>query len=116
MPVSLPAPLPRGLLAAAAQGPGLLLCLDYDGTLAEITTDPAEAWPHDGVREQLQRLISLRSKIAVAIITGRTLSSVKRLLRIESGLFFSGVHGLELDEPGGQPYFAADALACESDL
>src|SRR5208337_4934829 len=72
--------------------------------------------PYDCVREQLQRLILLRSKISIAIVTGRTLSSVKRLLGIKSGLFFSGVHGLELDEPGGQPCFAADALACAPDL
>jgi trehalose-phosphatase len=116
MPVSLPAPLPRELLATVAQGPGLLLCLDYDGTLAEITTDPAQAWPYDGVRELLQHLITLRSKISIAIITGRTLSGVKRLLGIESGLFFSGVHGLELDEPGGHACFTADALACAPDL
>jgi trehalose 6-phosphate phosphatase len=117
MPAKLPTPLPRGLLRALAQGPGLMLCLDYDGTLAEITTDPASAWPYPGVREQLQRLNSLRNKVSVAIITGRALSDVKRLLGIESGLFFSGVHGLELDEPGAQqPSFSADALKCTSEL
>ncbi len=116
MPVSLPVPLPRDLLVALAQGPGLLLCLDYDGTLAEITADPAAAWPYQGIRQQLQRLTSSRNKVSVAIITGRTLSDLKRLLGIEAGLFFSGVHGLELDEPGAQPSFTADALACASEL
>jgi trehalose-phosphatase len=117
MPAKLPALLPRDLLVALAQGPGLMLCLDYDGTLAEITTDPASAWPYPGVREQLQRLSSLRNKVSVAIITGRALSDVKRLLGIQRGLFFSGVHGLELDEPGAQqPSFSADVLTCTSEL
>jgi trehalose 6-phosphate phosphatase len=104
------------LLVQLADGPGLLLCLDYDGTLAEITTDPATAEPYPGVREQLQRLPSLRNQLTIAIVTGRTLSDVKRLLGVESGLFFSGVHGLELDEPGAKPRFATEALACASEL
>jgi trehalose 6-phosphate phosphatase len=116
MPLRLPTPLPPGLLAGLAQGPGLLLCLDYDGTLAEITNDPAKAWPREGVREELQRLTRSHNHLAIAVVTGRSLADLKRLLRIETGIFFSGVHGLELDEPGKTAVFSADALACTSEL
>ena len=116
MPARLPAPLPRDLLATLAQGPGLLLCLDYDGTLAEITADPAAARPYKGIRRQLRRLASPRSKVSIAIVTGRKLAEVKRLLGIESGLCFSGIHGLEHDEPGAKARFAPEVLACASEL
>ena len=116
MPLRLPSPLPRGLLAGVVQGQGLLLCLDYDGTLAEITDDPSTAWPREGAREELQRLTRSHNRLAIAIVTGRSLADLKRLLRIETGIFFSGVHGLELDEPGKTAVFSADALACTSEL
>ena len=117
MPARLPAPLPRGLLATIAQGPGLLLCLDYDGTLAEITADPAAARPYRGVRQQLRRLASSHNnKVSVAIVTGRKLAEVKRLLGIKSTLSFSGIHGLEHDEPGAEPRFTPEALECASEL
>jgi trehalose 6-phosphate phosphatase len=116
MPSSLPAPLPNDLLATLARRTGLLLCLDYDGTLAELTADPAMAAPYPGVREQLRRLTSLRNDLSIAIVTGRALSEVKRLLGIESGLFFSGVHGLELDTLDAKPCFAPEALACASEV
>jgi trehalose 6-phosphate phosphatase len=116
MAVELPAPLPRNLLSSLAQGCGLLLCLDYDGTLAEITDDPAMAWPYHGVRQQLHRLTAARHRIAVAIVTGRTLPDVKRLLGIESGLFFSGVHGLEFEAPDRKVRLVSIAQACATEL
>ena len=39
-------PLPEGALAALAHRSRVLLCLDYDGTIAEIVDDPARATPH----------------------------------------------------------------------
>ena len=116
MAVRLPAPLPRNLLTGLAQARGLLLCLDYDGTLAKITDDPARAWPYRGVRQQLNRLMAARHRIAVAIVTGRTLHDVKRLLEIESGLFFSGVHGLEFEAPGAKVHLVSVAQACATEL
>jgi trehalose 6-phosphate phosphatase len=116
MPVRQPAPLPPDLLSGLAIHSGLLLCLDYDGTLAEIAAEPELARPWEESRRQLERLSASPGKIAVAIVTGRTLSDVKSLLGIESGLFFSGVHGLELDAPGEKPSFISAALECAPDL
>jgi trehalose 6-phosphate phosphatase len=110
------APLPRGLLAQVADQRGLLLCLDYDGTLAEITPDPDRAVPVARVREALDRLVAAPAKVAVAIVTGRRIDAVKRLLGIERGLAFSGVHGLEFVHPDGAYGFTPEALACVDEL
>jgi trehalose-phosphatase len=112
-----PEPLPPDFLGRFVAGPGLLLCLDYDGTLAEITADLDDARPVVGVRQELRRLLSREDKIAIAIVTGRTIAAVKRLLGIDRGLFFSGVHGLEFDRPGsGEELFIPEALACQREL
>ncbi len=112
----IPCPLPPELLGRLAAGPGLLLCLDYDGTLAEITADRDNARPFAGVRREVRRLLS-HDEIAVAIVTGRTIAEVKRLLGIDAGLFFSGVHGLELDHPNrGEGRFIPEALAARQEL
>jgi trehalose 6-phosphate phosphatase len=110
------APLPRGLLAQLADQHGLLLCLDYDGTLAEITHDPDRAIPVAGVREALGRLLAAPAKVTVAIVTGRRIDAVKRLLGIERGLAFFGVHGLEFVHPDGAAGFTPEALACVDEL
>jgi trehalose-phosphatase len=112
----LPTLLPRGLLSQLAASSGLILALDYDGTLAEITAEPDRAFPYDGVRESLERIISSRRKIVPAVITGRRLEAVRQLLGIERGLFFSGVHGLQLADPDGTTRFSDDAIACASEV
>jgi trehalose-phosphatase len=113
---SLPEPLPRGLLAAMARKCSLLLCLDYDGTLAELVSDPASAYPYPGVVHALEVLTSASSGLHVAIVTGRRIAEVKTLLGAVSGLFFSGVHGLEIDEPGASARFVPEAIACVDEL
>lgn len=95
---------------------GLILALDYDGTLAEITPEPERAFPYGDIRESLGRIIASRQKIVPAIITGRRLEAARRLLGIEQGLFFSGVHGLQLAEPDGATRYSAEAIACAADL
>jgi trehalose 6-phosphate phosphatase len=111
----IPGPLPPELLGRLAAGPGLLLCLDYDGTLAEITADRANARPFAGVHRELKRLRS-RDKITVAIVTGRTIAEVKRLLGIDDGLIFSGVHGLEFDWGDGKASFVPEAFGPAPEL
>jgi trehalose 6-phosphate phosphatase len=107
-------PLPRGKLAQLAISTGLILALDYDGTLAEITAEPDRAFPYGDSRDSLIRIISEGRKILPAVITGRPLEAVRRLLGISRGLFFSGVHGLQFAEPDGTTRFSSEALACAS--
>ena len=68
-----------------------LLFLDYDGTLAPIVDDPAQAVPHPEVPDVLARLADLHP---VVIVTGRDLASLSRLLtgmRVRA----VGLHGAE---------------------
>ena len=60
----------RAGLAALLRAPGrALIALDYDGTLAPIVTDPADARPHPAAVAALRRLAPLVGTLAV--ITGR---------------------------------------------
>lgn len=94
--------MPHGELARVAHRSRLLLCLDYDGTLAEITAEPSLATPLDGVPESLMRIAAESARVAVAIVTGRRIEEVKALLGVEQGLFYSGLHGMELRYPDGR--------------
>jgi trehalose 6-phosphate phosphatase len=74
--------------AAAAYGalvadPGrALICLDYDGTLAPIALDPANAHPHPGVRSLLGDLS--RTVGTVAVLTGRPAVDAVAMLGLDA--------------------------------
>ncbi|WP_289445566.1 hypothetical protein, partial [Klebsiella pneumoniae] len=55
-----------------------------------------------GARDELKRLLELRAPLRIAIITGRRLEEVQRLLQIKRGVAFSGLHGLERLESDGR--------------
>ncbi|ELY49610.1 trehalose-phosphatase [Natronorubrum sulfidifaciens] len=84
----------RSTLTAASH---LLLCLDFDGTLAPIVEDPDEAKP---LPEHEAALASLASTPAVstAIVSGRALADVRD--RIDGPTTYAGNHGLELSREG----------------
>jgi len=106
-PTSLPRPLPPGLLIERAAGRHLLICLDYDGTLSEITPALNQAYPAAGAREVIERLVAL-PQCQVAIVSGRDIDVLQALLGISSGLHFAGSHGLELLGPRDQHTQAPD--------
>jgi trehalose 6-phosphate phosphatase len=114
-PTKIPAPLPDRFLCELASSGGLALLLDYDGTLAELTTDPAQARPIPGVPQMLARLAHVQS-LSVAIITGRRIKEVQRLLGLSVDLFFSGVHGLEFADSDGDTTFIPAATQCFPEL
>jgi trehalose 6-phosphate phosphatase len=67
--------------------------LDVDGTLAPIVERPELAEVPEEARAELRRL---RDKYAiVACISGRTGAEARRLVGVD-GIFYVGVHGLEL--------------------
>ena len=109
-PTSPPRPLPAGLLVERAAGRHLLVCLDYDGTLSEITPAIDQAYPVGGAREVIGRLAAQRARCEVAIVSGRDIDVLVALLGISSGLRFAGSHGLELMEPDGQRRLAPDLV------
>lgn len=90
------------LLSGAARvigmsGRPVYLMLDYDGTLAPIAKTPGLA----KIPQATRRLIELAKKRGVicAIISGRTLSDVKKMAGI-SGIIYAGNHGMQIDGPG----------------
>jgi trehalose-phosphatase len=109
-------PLPRGFIAQRLALGRMLLCLDYDGTLAEITTDPLRAYPLERSRNALAELTRYPRQLAVAIISGRDLDTLRRLLGLSDGLLLSGIHGLEFIDSQGQRCLAAGVKECAADL
>jgi trehalose 6-phosphate phosphatase len=79
----------------------LLVACDYDGTLAPIVANPADARP---IRETLVALSGLAAlpSTSVAVISGRGLRELSRMLGDPHGLHLVGSHGSEFD-----PDFAA---------
>jgi trehalose-phosphatase len=91
----MPLPLPRGLIAdQLARGP-LLLCLDFDGTLSELTNDPWKAVPLPRAKSAIAELARRPEKLTLAIISGRDLDTLLGLLGLRDGILFAGAHGLE---------------------
>jgi trehalose 6-phosphate phosphatase len=87
----------------------LALFLDFDGTLVDLAATPDAALPPPGLVELLQKL-TLALDGALAIVTGRPLADIDRLLA--PALFRgAGVHGAEIrDVAGGEVRAAAAPL------
>ena len=84
-------------LGTLAQTPVLLVACDYDGTLAPIVEDPADARP---VRESLVALRALAAlpNTHVAVISGRALSDLAELSGLDGPVLLVGSHGSEFDQ------------------
>jgi trehalose-phosphatase len=113
--LAIPTLMPHGFLVQLARGSKLLLCLDYDGTLSDLTPDPSRAFPVDGIRESLIRLVDASNYLTIAIVTGRTVAQARHLLGVSDGLIFSGLHGLEMLQQG-RIRVAPEAAAPASEL
>lgn len=72
----------------------LLLALDYDGTLVHEGDDPSDAELPEASRDVLKRLAG-HPKVAVAILSGRTLAQMKKLARVP-GATYAALNGLEI--------------------
>jgi len=71
----------------------LYLVLDYDGTLTPIVSQPPKAKLVSGVRAALRALSGMPG-VKMAILSGRSLHDIEKLVGIES-LDYVGNHGLE---------------------
>lgn len=78
----------------------LRLFLDYDGTLSEFAPTPDDVHPDPELIRLLTQLKSL-PKIQIAIISGRRLSHICKLLPI-SGIILAGTYGLEMMDAMGK--------------
>ncbi|MEE4379251.1 MAG: trehalose-phosphatase [Candidatus Competibacteraceae bacterium] len=80
------------------KGKHLALFLDYDGTLTPIVERPEWAVMAESMRDTIRTLSEL---CTVAIISGRDLRDVQKLVQMEE-LFFAGSHGFDIEGPAGK--------------
>ena len=73
------------------------LFLDYDGCLTPIVERPEMAIMSDEMRDVVRRLAAL---IPVAVVSGRDLADVQRLVGVEE-LYYAGSHGFDITGPEG---------------
>jgi len=86
---------------------GTALFLDYDGTLTPIVSTPDQAHLGDSMKGALE---ALAGRYTVAVVSGRDLHDVKRLVGLE-GIFYVGSHGLDIEGPGGLRWQHEEARA-----
>ncbi|KUI41263.1 HAD family hydrolase [Mycobacterium sp. IS-1590] len=91
----LPADLQRALTSAAA-APRLLITADFDGTLAPIVSNPADARPLADAADALIALAGLPDT-ACALISGRALEVLRDLSGMPPAVHLVGSHGAEFD-------------------
>lgn len=77
-----------------ADSPGVLLCLDFDGTLAPIVEEPDEAAMAADCRTVVGGLAN-EPTVEVAVISGRAIDDLRGRVDID-GIVYAGNHGLEL--------------------
>ena len=96
-----------GQLIGVVGGRRPFVCLDFDGTLSEIVSDPDAARLVDGAAKALE---NLAAHCPVAILSGRDLADVRDRIGIP-GIWYAGSHGFELIGPDGSHHHndAADA-------
>jgi trehalose-phosphatase len=87
--------------------PGVLLLLDFDGTLSEIVPSPETAVLRPGNARSLQ-MLSRKPGSTVGIISGRALDDVANRVGLPE-LVYAGNHGMEIQGPGFQ-YLHPDVL------
>jgi trehalose 6-phosphate phosphatase len=72
--------------------------LDYDGTLTPIVERPEDAKLSDEVRQTIRKLAR---HCTVAVISGRDLLDVQRLVDLQD-IYYAGSHGFDIAGPAGK--------------
>jgi trehalose 6-phosphate phosphatase len=109
LPSALGAP---GELARLVAGRRVAIFLDYDGTLTPIVADPEDARLDTAARH---RIAMVARRLPVAIISGRDLADVQRMVGID-GLWYAGSHGFDIAGPRGQRHRHAPEAVGHLDL
>lgn len=91
--------------AELSNHPTLVLMLDYDGTLAPFTVNREKSFPYEGIEDRLQNLIKI-PQVKVIIVSGRSLSDLRKVLHLRPEPEMWGSHGLEWKNEDGD-YFSA---------
>ena len=94
-------------LGGVVNGRRPMVCLDFDGTLSEIVSDPDSAILVDGAAEALEKLAT---QCPVAILSGRDLADIRQRVGLP-GIWYAGSHGFELIGPDGSHHHNDAAAA-----
>jgi len=86
----------RSAIGVLARVPQLLVACDYDGTLAPIVLNPADAAPLPEAVAAVRQLATL-PQTTVAVVSGRALRDLATLSRLPSEVHLVGSHGSEFD-------------------
>lgn len=96
--VSAPAEIRRAIERLVAAPPPVLVVVDFDGTLAVGSRDPAAARIEPAAQRALRRLARLGvehpGRVVVAVLTGRTVADAAERIRV-GGIGYHGDHGLQ---------------------
>jgi len=74
--------------------------LDYDGTLSRLAPTPDDATTMPGTASLLRQL-SITPGTQVAVVSGRPIADLRRFIDVP-GIFYVGIHGLEMQLPNGE--------------
>ena len=96
-----------GQLIGVVAGRTPFVCLDFDGTLSEIVSDPDAATLVDGAATALEQLAA---QCPVAILSGRDLADIRNRVGLP-GIWYAGSHGFELIGPDGSHHHNDAAIA-----
>lgn len=91
----------RHALEAAIGGDRLLVASDFDGTVAEIVSEPGLARGNQRAIDAMVRL-ARRRRVAVALITGRTRGDLIGLVGEPPGVLLIGEHGNDYGNLAGR--------------
>ncbi|MBA8922446.1 trehalose-phosphatase [Nesterenkonia jeotgali] len=79
-----------------ADHPRILIALDFDGCVAELVSNAADARPVPANAEAIAALAELDG-VDVAYVSGRSLESLRELAQPPEGVLLIGSHGAEKD-------------------
>ena len=77
----------------------LLILTDFDGTLVELAEDPDSVELSSDRRDLIQRL-ARRPDLTLGVVSGRRLADVRMRVGAGDGIYYAGLHGLEIEGPG----------------
>lgn len=95
---------------------GLLVALDFDGTLAAIERRPEDATIPEPTREAI-RALAAKPNVEVAIVSGRELADVRERVGLDdtASVSYAGNHGLEIHADEYEVHPEAEAAEREID-
>ena len=77
----------------------MLVCLDFDGAVAELVADAMAATPVPVNAEAVERLSDLKG-VDLAYVSGRPLDTLRQLAAPPAGTLLVGSHGQRGTGPG----------------